>query len=55
MKMLKEKYITPETEAVEVKEADVITTSPVIPLLGDELDGIDQSFFEEGTGIYDLF
>ena len=54
MKMLKEKYITPETEAVEIKEADVITTSP-IELLGDELIGIDQSYFEEGTGIYDLF
>ena len=37
MKMIKEKYITPETEAVEIKEADVITTSPIIPNFGDEL------------------
>ena len=54
MKMLKEKYITPETEAVEIKEADVITTSP-IDLLGDELIGIDQSYFKENEGLYNLF
>ena len=40
--------------AVEIKEADVITTSP-IELLGDELIGIDQSYFEEGKGLYNLF
>ena len=52
--MLKEKYITPETEAVEIKEADVITTSP-IDLLGDELIGIDQSYFNENDDLYKLF
>ena len=52
--MLKEKYITPETEAVEIKEADVITTSP-IDLFGDELIGIDKNYFEEGDDLYILF
>ena len=52
--MLKEKYITPETEAVEIKEADVITTSP-IDLFGDELDGINQNYFNEDDPLFDLF
>ncbi len=52
--MKKERYITPETEAVAESEADVITTSP-IDLVSDELDGIDQSYFEEGTGLWELF
>ena len=51
---MKEKYITPETEATAVSEADVITTSP-FELVSDELTGIDQSFFEEGNGLYELF
>ena len=51
---MKEKYITPETEAIAVSEADVITTSP-IELVSDELTGIDQRFFEEGNGLYELF
>ena len=54
MKMKKEKYITPETEAIAVSEADVITTSP-IDLVSDELTGIDQSFYDENTGLWDLF
>ena len=52
--MKKEKYITPETEAIAVSEADVITTSPV-DVVSDELKGIDQSFFEENTGLWELF
>ena len=52
--MKKEKYITPETEAIAVSEADVITTSPV-DVVSDELNGIDQSFFEENTGLWELF
>ena len=54
--MLKEKYITPETEAVEIKEADVITTSPITPTtLGDELTGIDKTYFDEDDPLYGLF
>ena len=52
--MKKEKYITPETEAIAVSEADVITTSS-IELVSDELKGIDQSFFDENTGLWNLF
>ena len=55
MRMIKEKYITPETEAVEVIEADVITTSPIIPTFGDELTGIDKSYFEKDDPLYGLF
>ena len=55
MKMIKEKYITPETEAVEIKEADVITTSPIIPTFGDELTGIDKSYFDENDPLSGLF
>ena len=53
--MIKEKYIAPETEAVEISEADVITTSPVIPTFGDELTGVDQSYFTEDDPLYGLF
>ena len=52
--MKKEKYITPETEAIVVNEADVITTSP-FELVSDELKGIDQSFYDENTGLWELF
>ena len=52
--MLKEKYITPETEAVEIKEADVITTSPT-DLFGDELTGINKDYFTEDDPLYGLF
>ena len=51
--MKKEKYITPEAEAIEVTSADVITTSTT--LISDELTGIDQSFFTESDGLFDLF
>ncbi len=51
---MKEKYITPETAAIAVCEADVITTSP-IALVSDELTGIDKSFFDENTGLWNLF
>lgn len=51
--MEKEKYITPETEAVKISEADVITTSPMNE---DELKGVDQDFFVEGDGgLFELF
>ena len=53
--MLKEKYITPETEAVEIKEADVVTTSPSIPTFGDELTGIDETYFDKDDPLYSLF
>ena len=53
--MLKEKYITPETEAVEIKEADVITTSPTTPTFGDELVGIDETYFSDGDEMIQLF
>ena len=54
--MLKEKYITPETEAVEIKEADVITTSPVTPTsFGDELVGIDETYFSDDDEMMQLF
>ena len=53
--MKKEKYITPETEAIEVKASDVITTSTIVPV-SDELNGITQDFFTgSGDGLYDLF
>ena len=52
--MKKERYMTPETEAVEVKEADVITTSPITPV-SDELNGVDIGFFAPGDDLYDLF
>ena len=52
--MKKEKYLTPETEAIVINESDVITTSEITPV-SDELNGIDQSFFQEGNGLYDLF
>ena len=55
IKMKKEKYITPETEAIEVKASDVITTSTIVPV-SDELNGITQDFFTgSGDGLYDLF
>ena len=41
--MKKELYITPETEAVLVNDADIITTSPVT-VSDDELKGIDKDF-----------
>ena len=55
LKMLKEKYIAPETDAVEIKEIDVITTSPIAPTFGDELNGIDKSYFDENDPLYGLF
>ncbi len=51
--MRKEKYVTPEADVVAISKSDVITTSPV--LSDDELKGIDQSFFEENTGLWELF
>ncbi len=52
--MKKEKYITPETEAIEVREADVITTSSIL-LADDELIGIDGSYYDENSDLFKLF
>jgi len=52
--MKKELYITPETEAVAVNDADIITTSPV-EVVSDELKGIDESFFPNEDGLFELF
>ena len=53
--MIKEEYITPETEAVEVRAADVVTTSPINTTFEDELTGIDKSYFDENDPLYGLF
>lgn len=50
---MKKRYITPETEAIEVKEADIITTSGIVSLSGDDWDINKEAF--NGTDIYDLF
>ena len=39
-----EKYINPEIEVIELKESDIITTSP----------GTETSVYEENDGIWDL-
>ena len=52
--MNKEKYITPEMEAIEVNEADVITTSPIL-LAEDELVGVDKSYFDKNSVMFKLF
>lgn len=52
--MNKEKYITPDLEAVEVKASDVIRTSVFELNSTDELEKADGSYFE-GTGIEGLF
>lgn len=52
--MLKEKYITPETEEVKISAVDVITTS-VIETFGDELVGIDKGYMTEDDPLFDLF
>ncbi len=50
---MKKRYITPETEAIEVNEADIITTSGMLTLGDDDWDINKEAF--NGTGIYDLF
>ena len=51
--MIKEKYITPNVEAVEINEADVITTSPVD--ISDELIGIEPGMLDPNDPLYKLF
>lgn len=51
--MKKEKYITPDVEAVAIDEADVITTSPIDT--GDELIGVNGSMLGQDDPLYDLF
>ena len=53
--MMKEKYITPVAEAVEVSEADVITTSPIGTVFSDELTGIDETYFGDNDELLKLF
>ena len=50
--MNKEKYITPNVEAVAIEEADVITTSPIDE---DELIGIDSEILNPEDPLYKLF
>ena len=52
--MNKEKYITPDVEAFEVKADDVIRTSLFEVNSSDELEKAGESYFT-GTGIEDLF
>ena len=52
--MNKEKYMTPDLEAVEVKASDIIRTSVFELNSSDELAKADGSMFE-GTDIEDLF
>ena len=52
--MNKEKYITPELEAYEVKATDIIRTSVFEADSADELEQAGSSYFE-GTGIEGLF
>lgn len=52
--MNKEKYITPELEAYEVKATDIIRTSVFEEDSLDELKRVDESYFK-GTGIEGLF
>ena len=52
---MKEKYISPDVKAVEVKDTDIITTSSLEIKNPDELAGITKDFFEEGNGLYELF
>ena len=49
--MKKEKYITPDVEAVAIDEADVITTSPET----DELIGVNGGMLDPSDPLYDLF
>ena len=51
--MKKEKYITPDVEAVAIDEADVITTSPVD--VDDELIGIEPGMLDPNDPLYKLF
>ena len=51
--MKKEKYITPDVEAVVIDEADVITTSPIDT--GDELEGITSGMLDPSDPLYKLF
>lgn len=52
--MKKERYITPETEAIEVNETDIITTS-LTQTYSDEVGNIDKSYFSEDDGLWNLF
>ena len=51
--MNKEKYITPNVEAVEIEKADVITTSPIDT--SDELIGVDSTIIDPNDPLYKLF
>ena len=53
--MNKEKYITPEVKAFEMKDTDIIRTSIFEIISDDELDRIDGSYYEAGSGIGGLF
>ena len=52
--MNKEKYITPDVEAFEVKDTDIIRTSIFEADSADELEQAGSGYFE-GTDIEDLF
>ena len=52
IKVNKEKYITPEIRAFEMKDTDIIRTSIFEIDSDDELDKVDSGY---GTSIDDLF
>ena len=52
--MNKEKYITPEIKAFEMKDTDIIRTSIFETDSSDELEKTDGSYYED-TDIGDLF